>query len=322
MRFKHVTAAAMLALMVAVNPQSLWAGAKTINVTKNALHRDFFTVPVSIIPRAGFSFKKTDAGIADTAKKICLDGSVINLSYDKFLDELTSGSAGKGKIDIKSRSSFIWNGDRAELLKIFQPGAGVTMGKWVLIIDRGENVCWMITGAYNSADAKASEAVLAMMTSAYWPERETAEEETALPLPGNIDTSRTPFKIAGFRQGSLVYTKDGAIPTKDADQALFVLSRLQSDYIIGDKRIEFANAKINTIERGAKLDIISQTKETVGDIPAVITVAYTADKEPALIYQAALFKNSGVVLMVGIARKNTAKNLDIFHQLTASFKEN
>lgn len=311
-------AAALAAFALFAAPS--FAQPKTVDIQKNALHKEFFSVPISIIPRAGFTLKKSGAGVCDAAKKVSLESSVINMPFDEFVEELSSGRLSKEKMSIKSQSSFIWNGDRAELLKIFQPNGGVTMGKWVLIIDRGPDLCWMISGAYNSADANMGAVVLAMIKSAWWPAREA--EIAAPPLLGSVETKGTPFKIAGFRQGSLVYTKDGAIPTKDADQALFVISRISSEYILNDKRSDYAKAKIADVERGAKLDIISQGSETVGGTPAVVIVAYTADKEPALIYQAALFKNSSVTLLVGIARRNTAKNLEIFNKLTASYKEN
>lgn len=318
MKITHAAAAFMTAAVL-FSAAAAYAVPKTIANQKNALHKNYFDIPVSVIPRAGYSLKKTDAGACDAAKKIALEGSVINMPYDRLLDELSSGRLSKEKMSVKSRSSFIWNGDRAELLKIFQPSGGVTMGKWVLIIERGPDLCWMISGVYNSSDMKAGEAVLGMIKSSCWPAREA--EEAAPPLLGSVETTGTQFRIAGFRQGSLVYTKDGNIPTKDADQALFVISRTPSDYIVSDRRVDYAREKIMDVERSSKCDIISETNETVAGMPAVVTVAYTSGKEPALIFQALLFKTTDVISLVGIARQNTAKNLEYFHKLTASYKE-
>lgn len=321
MKIKHISAWASLALLVTLilSSAAYAAASKTINTAKGQLHKDYFAIPVSVALKAGYAFVKTEGGVADAAKKVSLDAAAINMPFDKLLAEISAGCLNKQKMSVKSRSSFIWNGDRAELLKIFQTSGKLTIGKWVLVVDRGENLCWMISGLYDAADQKTGEAVLAMIKSSWWTRSEV--ETLSPPLLGSVSTMRTPFKIAGFRQGALIYTKDGSIPTKEADQALFVISSLQRSCATADMRAEFAKKNITEVERDAKLEIISQSAETIAGLPAVVTVAYTNGTPQSLVYQATLFKNSSVIMLVGIARQNTAKNLEIFHKLTASYKE-
>lgn len=195
------------------------------------------------------------------------------------------------------------------------------IGKWVLIVDRGADTCWMISGAYSAKDAAAAQAVLDTLKSAWWPSDDTAQQAVSGTLLANVKTEETPFRIAGFRQDSLIYTKDGRIPTQDPDQALYVISHVSGAYIPSEKRESFAAEHIAEVERGAKLEIISQTQESINGLPAIVTVAYTEGEPQSLIYQAAVFKASRVTMLVGIARRNIPQNLESFHKLTASYSE-
>ena len=290
--------------------------AKTVSPIRSAFHQSYFALPVQLAAKGGIKLTKTGNGATDKVKKVSFEASELPMPYDELLTELTHGRLEKEKLEVKSRSSFIWNGDRAELLKLFQKNGAMTIAKWVLVIDRGEN-CWLLSGFYNSKNSQTGQAVLDTLKTAWWEKLQAKEEKTPL-LLGASDTKGTPFMLAGFRQGSLIYTKDGAIPTKDKDQALFVITSLSREYVPQEERAGRAAALLDKIERGAKLEIISQTEEKIDNSPAVVTVAYTGTK--ALIYQAVIFRPDEVLTMVGIARQNTAKNLESFHKLTASYK--
>lgn len=313
--------AAFLLLGLTAFPAFSADAPKVIDVEKSPLHKSFFEIPVAVVPRAGYNFKKAESGVADNGKKVSLDAVLLHMPYTRLLDEITNDCLKKENMEVKSRFSFIWNGSSAELLKIFQPNGKVVIGKWVLIVDRGADACWMISGAYNAKDAKAAQAMLDTIKSAWWPVDAAPAPAAVGTLPANIDTEGTPFRIAGFRQDSLIYTKDGHIPTQDEDQALFVISHFSGEYIPAEKREPFAERHIAEVERGAKLEIISQTQETINGLPAVVTVAYTESDPRALIYQAAVFKSFKVTLLVGIARGNIPGNLESFHKLTASYSE-
>lgn len=291
---------------------------RTIEVVRETRHRNIFEIPVYIIPKLGYSFVSVQNGVADRNKKVSIEGTLLHMSFSRLLEEISNDCLKKGNMEVKSRSSFIWNGSRAELMKIFQQNGNTTVGKWVLIVDRGADKCWMISGSYRAKDMNAAQNVLDMIKSAWWEEEKNAS--APWPLGGHIETAGTPFRIAGFRQNALIYTKDGKIPTQHADHALFVIST-QTRIVPQEKHETYANDLISGVEAGAKLDIISQNNETVDGLPAVVTVAYTADEPRSLIYQAAVFRSSKVTTLVGIARGDAAKNLEYFHKMTASYKD-
>ncbi len=317
--------AALAALMMAAvsafsAPYAACAAAPEImDNQKTALHKNFFSIPVLIVPKMGYKFEKIENGVADKTAKVSLEGSLLHMQYARLLDEIANDALKKGNMEVKSRYSFIWNGSRAELMKIFVGGRGETIGKWVLIVDRGAETCWMISGSYSAKDMRSAQFVLDMIESAWWDDG--AEESSGWPLYGAVEPRGTPFRLAGFRQDALIYTKDGKIPTLAADQALFVVSSVSRGYVAQEKRAEFARREINDVERGASLEIVSQTEEMINGVPAVVITAKTKGENQALIYQAALFHSQRVTMLVGIARGETEANLARFQQLAATYRE-
>lgn len=317
-KYKAAAAAVLLALFTAL-PAPAAEETRVINNQKTMLHKEFFSIPVLIAPKMGYQFVRTENGAADKNKKVSLEASLLHMPYSRLIEEIAKDGLKKGEMEVKSQYSFIWNGSNAELLKIFQQSGKTTVGKWVLIVDRGANQCWMITGSYMAKDVNAAQYVLDMIKSAWWTNETPAP--VPWPLDGGVDTAGTPFRVAGFRQDALIYTKDGNIPTENPDQALFVISSIVHEYIPSEKRASFASERAVEIERGTHLEIKSQTEETVNGMPAIITVGYAGENGGTLIFQAALFRPSSVTMLVGIAKDNTAENLETFYKLAYSYKE-
>ena len=154
------------------------------------LHKNFFDIPVAIVPKMGYNFEKIEGGVVDRKQKVSLEGTLLHMPYSRLLDEISHDALKKGDMEVKSRFSFIWNGSRAELMKIFAAGRGGTIGKWVLIVDRGADKCWMISGSYNSKDMRSAQFVLDMIRSAWW--ENGGEEGSGWPLYGGIDPKERP----------------------------------------------------------------------------------------------------------------------------------
>ncbi len=291
---------------------------KIINTGKTDAHQSIFEIPVYIVPATGLNLTKTRDGCVDKLKKVSIEGSQIRVAYRALLEEFNEQNLKKAGVDLKLKSEFIWNGTPATLLKVFQKSRTSVMGKWILIIDRGQDT-WMINGLYEAKDPKRGEAVLSMLKSVCW---DAEDENAALLMPlGNVTAEGTPLRLAGLRQGAFVYTKDGSLPTKSEDGSLFVVSR-QRDTCVGlDKQARFAKERLAQIEKGRKFEIISEKNIIIDGLNGIELVAYTEEKPKDLIYQTLLFDYKDSHVLVGIARGNAPENLDIFHKLAESYKQ-
>lgn len=56
--------AALLLLGFTVFPASGASVPKAMDVAKSPLHKNYFEIPVAVVPRAGYNFKKTESGAA------------------------------------------------------------------------------------------------------------------------------------------------------------------------------------------------------------------------------------------------------------------
>ena len=112
---------ALAALAIAVSALSsspaLCAEApEVINNKKTVLHKNFFDIPVALVPKMGYNFEKIDGGVVDKKQKVSLEGTLLHMPYSRLIDEISHDALKKGGMEVKSRYSFIWNGSRAELV--------------------------------------------------------------------------------------------------------------------------------------------------------------------------------------------------------------
>ena len=319
MNIKSILTILAAILIAAVPASRAHAEVKQMSVLMTDKHRKICDIPVYLVLEPGFSFADTKEGCFDNNKKVSLEISEIRIPYEKLLMEFDGEGLKKAGMSLKMRSEFLWNGSRAVLLKIFHKNNKTVMGKWILIVDKGEN-SWMISGLYDSKNQARGEAVLRMIKSSCWYEEEKTAEQESTPT-GSIKTDKSPMRLAGLRQGALVYTKDGILPTKSTDGALFVISRLKNkNFLTNKKRSAYAKEKLAEVEKGRKISVISENEVMIDGLPGIELTAYTEEGERTLITQTALFDTSDIHMMVGIAQGDTITNMELFHTLAATYR--
>ncbi len=281
-------------------------------------HKELFDIPLLIKPAKGLTLQKHSGGCADKSKKVAVEASEVRVPYDTLVLEFSEANLKKAGMNVKLRSEYIWNGSRATLLKIFQKSKSTVMGKWVLLIDRGDK-SWIVNGLYDSKDQKRSEAVLNMLKSSFWEEDAGAGQMESTPL-GGINTDGTAMKLAGTRQGAFVYTKDGLLPTKHEDGAFFVVYRhLNKNLIMPEQRAIYARGELANIEKNKELDTISENVVRIGSLAGIEISAYTKEEKKRLVFVTLLSDGKDVVIMSGVADANTIENINLFHRLSATY---
>ena len=296
---------------------------KEIATARTEKHVSFFTPPILMIPAPDFNFEKTDFGYADKNKKITIEATQLHLPYKTLLDEFNVNTLKKVGLELKSKTDFLWNKTSATLLKVFQAGEYSVIGKWVLLLDKGEK-SWMISSSYDSKNQDHAAALLEMIKSAYWEENEQREQLDEFHTV-KIDIDKRDIKFAGISQGASVYTKDGNLPTKSSDGALFVISKSKNIHNITSNRyLPYAKEKIKSIEPDKKLNILTENSVTIDGLQGIEIVADVKkdnSEEDGLLFLTMLFDNKNIHTFVGIAKKDVANNLELFHSLCLSYKQ-
>ena len=290
-----------------------------VDVAKTASHVAFFDIPVYIAPAAGVRFSRTETGCADAAKRISLEASQLRVSYDLITEDFSDDSLKKNGIEVKLRVEIVLNGSRATLIKAFQRSGKSTLGKWILLIDRGGVDTWMINGLYDSKDQRNGQAVLNMLRSAWW------DEEGSDALNGvasaSIRADGTPFRLACLQHNAVVYTKDGKLPTKSADGAMLVVSQEHCTPLLQKEMSEFAKERMKLIEKDRDIEIVSERDVYVDGLRGVELVAYSCGEASSLVYQMALFDGEICRIIVGMARAGVIENLETFRMLAESYAQ-
>ena len=288
--------------------------------TKTQAHKELFDIPILMTPAKGLNLAKSRSGCLDKAKKVVIEASEIRVSYEKLLQEFNGENLKKAGMSVKLRSDYIWNGTRTTLLKIFQKEEKTVVGKWVLLIDRGEK-SWLVNGLYYSKDQKRSEMVLNMLKSAYWDEAPAEAMAESAPL-GSINTDGLDMKLAGIRHGAFVYTRDGFLPTKHADGTFFVVYRHPNKSLITpEQRLSYAKTELANIEKDKSLDIISETAVQIDRLAGVELAAYTNEPQKSLLFVTLLFDGKDAIIMSAVAKENTIDNLEMFHKLSSTYSD-
>ncbi|MDD4159850.1 MAG: hypothetical protein PHO18_02770 [Synergistaceae bacterium] len=316
---KTATLLSFLLFFFFIADSAVAEGLKELKPTKTSQHRSVFTLPVYLVLPEGYSFVKTESGCVDKTKRVSFEASVIRLPYSDLQKEFNEENLKKASMGLKMKNEFIWNGSSAMLMKIFQKTASKMVGKWTLIVDRGEE-CWLINGIYPAQDQKRGEDVLAAIKSAYW---ENSENQSSMGIPlGSVDVHGTPLKLAALLEGTVVYTKDGILPTRKEDGSLFVVSSLSGTLVAVDKQHEYAKERFQMVEKGEKIKIISDKEVTIDGLSGFEIIGYAAGEQKKLIYQMMLFDSMNSHVMVGIARSGIQEleNISLFHDTAGTFK--
>lgn len=290
---------------------------RMITTEKTAQHKEIFEIPLYVALPQKSTLEKTSTGAVDRQSQITLDASVLYTPLNSLKAEFTEEKLRERGVELKSSSEFIWNGSRATLMKVFKPlSGGKIKGQWILLIDRKDH-SWMINGAYDAKSQRGSQEVLSIMRTAWWDLAEVPLSDV-VSVSGGIDTSGTPFRLAKVTSGALIYTKDGRLPTKSADGAIFVASRVNNLYVSPEKRAAFAREKCSEAALGNDLKLISENSyERDGTSFFEIVATADSEEEETLVCQTMLFgRAKDFNVMVGIAHAENDANIKYFKRLT------
>lgn len=294
---------------------------KIIENIKTNEHKQLFRVPLFLIIKPNFNFIKTHSGYVDENKKITLDVAELQLPYKTLLKEFNPISLKKKGLELKSRNELLWNGSNVTLFKLFQATEHSVVGKWVFILDKGDS-SWMVTSSYDSKNQNHAAAVLEMINSIYWEDGQSESFDNI--NANNVGTQEKEFEFAGISQGALVYSKDGSLPTKSPDEALFIVSKSKnSQNLTPNKYLSYAKNKIKSIEPNKKLKIVSEDEVNINGLQGIKLIANTQEKnveENGLLFLTILFDVKKIHTLVGIAKKDVAKNLELFNSLSLSYR--
>lgn len=303
-----------LALSAAAAGTATGSQAQIIETQKTPRHKQIFEIPLFVALPQKSSLINTPTGTADKQLGYTLDASVIYTPLELLSREFTEEKLRERGLELQSYSELLWNGSRAVLMKVFQTlGDGRVKGQWILTIDKRDHT-WMASGAYNAKNQQSEAEILEILKSAWWDKSE--DSPASADAAAGIDTSGTPFRLAKISSGALIYTKDGKLPTKSSDGAIFVASRINNAHIAAEMQARFAKEKCVQAALENELEITSEKQSSVsgGNLLEIVARADNEEEE-TIIYQTMFFGRSDYNTMVGITNGNE-ENIKHFQKLS------
>jgi hypothetical protein len=221
---------------------------------------------------------------------------------------------------LRAREKVTVDGLPGLLLDVTQTGYGTTYAKWILAFGDATQT-FMVMASFPVDRTKALAASLKATVLSAKRAGGTAPAPGA-GVPYTLTAGGGLKRTAGPGR-ALIYTKDGSLPAKAAEDPLFVLAPSIGKALIGD-RAQFAEQRLKQTAQIIDLVVTSSAPVRIDGLDGYESVATAKDKTsgtPLAVYQVILFEGEGYVLMqglVGSARSETY--LPAFRAMARSLK--
>jgi hypothetical protein len=186
------------------------------------------------------------------------------------------------------------------LVHFEQPVGSAVFLKWSLAFG-DEQRTTMVTATFPAAqEQNLSERLRRSVLSAR--PSPTAPPEPGTDLPFTITASQK-LKLIPAVSKMLLYTKDGAIPTKSPNDPLFVAGQAIGNVVITGNQREYAEKRLRGTAETKHLAIVSTEPVTIAGLDGYESVAAADDAKsgtPLAVYQVMLFNGNSYFLMQGL----------------------
>ena len=270
----------------------------------------------SLIAPDNFVTATTFSGFQHSETGASIMINEIPAPYQTLVDGFTADTLKARGMTLISKETIDFNNSRATLIHLFQPANGITYIKQILIFgDSKETV--LVNGIYPEASKDMEVKIKdALLSTVYNP----LQNENPLDAATfTLDINGTHFKLIKYMSGSLLYSTDGKIPT---DKPTLIAGNSIAKVSTPHQQ-KYAEERLKKLP-GAALSVIKEIKEiTIDHLKGyeIVAEGKTKNREPELIYQVMLFNDKGgYYIIVGQAKEELQKNLEIYKQVSKTFK--
>jgi hypothetical protein len=270
----------------------------------------------SLIPPSGFVAATNFSGFqsAETGASIMINE--LPAPYQQLVDGFTAEALKARGMTLISKQSIDLNNSKATLIKVTQTANGATYLKQILVFGDVKGTV-LINGIYPEASKIVEGKILdALLSTVY----NASQKDNALEAaPFTINVEGTEYKVAKFMGGSLLFSKDGRIPTNKP--TLIVGSSLAKVSTPNQK--QYAQERLKKLP-GGESSVVKEIKATTIDGLngyEIVAEGKGANDKPELIYQVMLFNEKGdYYIILGQAKENMESNLETYRKIAKTFK--
>lgn len=270
----------------------------------------------SIIPPSEFVASTNFSGFQNNKLGASIMVTEMPAPVQTIIESFTADALKTKGMTLIDKQIIDFNNSKATLAKVSQQANGITYFKQILVFGDSKNTVF-VNGIYPEASKNIEAEIKKSLLSTSYNENQKDNPLDAVAF--KIDVSGTDFKLAKYMAGSLMFTTDGQIPTKNPS------------LIVGNSisKVSAENQKQYCIERLKKLPRgeLNKPKEInpiqIDNLQGYEIVADGKDKDSKeeLIYQVMLFNEQGdYFIIIGLATEDRENNLKSFRNIAKTFK--
>lgn len=270
----------------------------------------------SMIPPAGFIASTSFSGFQNSKLGASIMVTELPIAMQATVESFTADALREKGMTLIDKQTIDFDKAKATFIYLSQQANGTMYLKQMLVLgDHKKTV--MLNGIYPEASKDIADAIKTALLSTTYNEQQNDDPLDAVKF--KIEVSGTPFKLAKFISGSLVFSTDGKIPT--LTPTLIAGNSIGNASITDQKG--FCVERLKKLPRGESNTVKEINAVTIDHLPGyeIIADGKSKDSQDQLIYQVILFTGTGeYFIIVGSATEDFQTNLQQFKNITQTFK--
>jgi len=273
---------------------------------------------ISIVPPKDFTVAANFAGFQQTESS----ASIMVLDIPGPFSEISKGFTKEG---LKSQAmTFVasetlkFQGLKAMFLTVQQEAYGQIFKKHILAFGN-EKETTFINGTFPADRNELGDAIKTALLTAHYDSSKKIDPFSTVDFEINAGNSGLVF--TKNMANSLIYTRDGQLPSQSEDQANFIVGKAFSEVIVVNQE-EFANTRLRQLP--IEIDSIVSTQSVDFDglkgVEIIAEGKNPRNGNPENVYQVILFEDTLYYIILGSCEANFEENIQMFQEMAKTFK--
>ncbi|MGD1946943.1 MAG: hypothetical protein ACFB0A_11945 [Croceivirga sp.] len=293
-------------------------GQKTIANDVSEAHIAIAGTKISMVPPQAFTVAANFAGFQQDES----GASIMVLDLPGPFSEVSKAFTEEGLksqgMTFVASESLDFQGLDGMLLTVQQEAYGQLFQKHILAFGNDKETV-LINGTFPSDKIELHEPVRdALLTTFY---DSTKEIDPFGTVDFEISSDGGGLIFAKSMASSLIFNKDGKLPSQSEDQANFIVGKAFSETLVTDKK-QFASARLGQLP--IEIDsIIATTSVEIDGLPGIEIIAdgrNPQNNNEEKVYQVMLFEETLYYIMLGSCEGNFGENIKMFQNMAKTFK--
>ncbi|MEC5158585.1 hypothetical protein [Chryseobacterium sp. MP_3.2] len=265
----------------------------------------------SMVPPNDFELSSDFTGFQSEKTKSSIIIVDFPAAYSLLKESFTKEALLTKGMELISKENVKYNNVKAQLYKVRQKAFGKTYLKQILIFG-DETKTVIVNGIYPEEFLEMENDIKTALFTLTFDENQNPNSQEAAQF--SINTAGTTYQFVKNLAGALMYSEDGLLPTQKG--RLLVSGSLGEFSTLDPKK--FTLERLKALPDADQAEIKSVEKITIDHRSGYEIIA--ADHKKDLLYFVAIFSENRYYLIVGGAKEEQEKNLEIFKKIARTFK--